>query len=350
MSSIETNPINKEDNEAIACAMQLSSSFVVPMVLDVVIELGLLKIISKTGQMSPSEMASHLPTKNKDASAILDSIMRLLATHSIVTCSLSNLEGGGEVERLYGLTPTGELFAQNRCTFLLSCCRKYIDTWYHLKDAILEGGNPFERAYGMPFFKHIGANSNESNQFDRAISQSYVIMTKILKTYKGFEGIKSLVDVGGGVGTTLQLITSKYPSIKGVNFDLPLVIKSAPLQNGIEHVAGDMFVSVPRSEAILLKWVCHNWDDEHCLKLLRNCYKALPTSGKVILVEYIMPLAPNTSIDNKYITQLDNIMLSFFGGKERTINEFEALSKAAGFSKIQIHSYDYTPSVVEIFK
>ncbi|KAM7459884.1 hypothetical protein LguiA_036131 [Lonicera macranthoides] len=108
---------------------------------------------------------------------------------------------------------------------------------------------------------------------------------------------------------------------------------------GIEHVAGDMFVSVPRSEAILLKWVCHNWDDEHCLKLLRNCYKALPTSGKVILVEYIMPLAPNTSIDNKYITQLDNIMLSFFGGKERTINEFEALSKAADSSSYTWHCF-----------
>ncbi|KAM7507709.1 hypothetical protein LguiA_018162 [Lonicera macranthoides] len=350
MTSIETNPINKEEDEAIACAMQLSSSFVVPMVLNVAIELGLLKIIAKTGQMSPSEMASHLPTKNKDASAMLDSIMRLLATHSVVTCSLSNPEGGGEVERLYGLTPTGELFAQNRSSFLFPYGRKYIDTWYHLKDAILEGGNPFERAYGMPFFKHIGANSNESNQFDRAISQSDVIMTKILKTYKGFEWIKSLVDVGGAIGATLHLITSKYPSIKGINYDLPNVIKNAPLQNGIEHVAGDMFVSVPKSEAILLKWVCHNWDDEHCLKLLNNCFKALPTSGKVILVEYIMPLAPNTSIANKYITQLDNIMLSNFGGKERTINEFQALSKAAGFSKIQLHSYDYIPSVVEIFK
>ncbi|KAM7511043.1 hypothetical protein LguiB_009918 [Lonicera macranthoides] len=90
--------------------------------------------------MSPSEMASHLPTKNKNASAMLDSIMMLLATHSIVTCSLSNPQGGGEVERLYGLTPTGELLAQNRSNFLFSYGRKYIDPWYHLKDTILEGG------------------------------------------------------------------------------------------------------------------------------------------------------------------------------------------------------------------
>lgn len=103
-----------------------------------------------------------------------------------------------------------------------------------MKDAILDGGIPFERACGMPFYQYICANPNQSKVFDSAISEhTNNIMTKILKIYKGFEGIKSLVDVGGGTGTSLQLITSKYPSIKGINFDLPRVIKNAPPQNGM---------------------------------------------------------------------------------------------------------------------
>ncbi|KAM7511047.1 hypothetical protein LguiB_009922 [Lonicera macranthoides] len=59
-------------------------------------------------------MASHLLVKNKDAPTMLDSMLRLLATHSIVTCSLSSLDegGSGEVEKLYRLTPAGELFVQ----------------------------------------------------------------------------------------------------------------------------------------------------------------------------------------------------------------------------------------------
>ena len=57
-------------------------------------------------------------------------------------------------------------------------------------------------------------------------------MKKILKLYKGFEHFKQLVDVGGGLGVNLNLITSLYPHIKGINFDLPHVIEDAPSYPG----------------------------------------------------------------------------------------------------------------------
>ena len=44
-----------------------------------------------------------------------------------------------------------------------------------------------------------------------------ILMKRLLTEYKGFEHLQTLVDVGGGVGTTLHKITSKYPSIKGIN-------------------------------------------------------------------------------------------------------------------------------------
>ncbi|XP_058195058.1 uncharacterized protein LOC131311585 [Rhododendron vialii] len=47
-------------------------------------------------------------------------------------------------------------------------------------------------------------------------------------SYEGFEQVQKLVDVDGGLGVTLNLITSKYPHIKGVNFDLTHVIQHAP--------------------------------------------------------------------------------------------------------------------------
>ncbi|KAH0664792.1 hypothetical protein KY285_025998 [Solanum tuberosum] len=48
-------------------------------------------------------------------------------------------------------------------------------------------------------------------------------------------------------------IVSKYPHIKGVTFDLPHVIKDAPVYPGVEHVAGDMFQSVPQGDVIFMK-------------------------------------------------------------------------------------------------
>jgi len=57
-------------------------------------------------------------------------------------------------------------------------------------------------------------------------------MKIILEIYKGYEGISTLVDVGGGNGQSLKMIISKYPSIKAINFDLPQVIEHAPSSPG----------------------------------------------------------------------------------------------------------------------
>lgn len=69
--------------------------------------------------------------------------------------------------------------------------------------------------------------------FSKAMAaHSGIAMKKVLETYKGFEGVSLLVDVGGGIGATLNKIISKYPSIKGINFDSPHVVQHAPSYPG----------------------------------------------------------------------------------------------------------------------
>ncbi|KAF1877942.1 hypothetical protein Lal_00049334 [Lupinus albus] len=67
-----------------------------------------------------------------------------------------------------------------------------------------------------------------------------------------------VADVGGGLGINLNLITSKYPHLHGINFDLPHVIEHVPTYVGMEHVGGDMFESVPHGDAIFMKY--QSWD------------------------------------------------------------------------------------------
>lgn len=99
---------------------------------------------------------------------------------------------------------------------------------YHLKDAILEGGIPFNKAHGMTSFDYHGTDPRFNKIFNKGMfDHSTITMKKILETYEGFEGLTSLVDVGGGTGGVLSMIVSKYPSIKGINFDLPHVIADA---------------------------------------------------------------------------------------------------------------------------
>lgn len=80
----------------------------------------------------------------------------------------------------------------------------------------------------------------------------------------------------------------------------------------------------------------HNWSDENCVKILKNCYAALPSKGKVIVLDVLLPEAPETSMSSMYASRLDNTMLMQPGGQERTAAEFKALSEAAGFSGFKV--------------
>ncbi|PIN26890.1 Caffeate O-methyltransferase [Handroanthus impetiginosus] len=241
----------KPDEEAGLFAMQLTSGSVLQMVLKTAVELDLLELIKKAGPeatASAAELAAQLPTNNPDAVDMLDRILRLLAAHSVLVCSLKPLPDGS-LERRYSLSPVGEFLTRNEdgvsvgSFCLLIQDRVATETWYHLKDAILEGGIPFNRAFGMSPFEYFAKDPKLSRIFDQAMyEESTIILKKILEKYKGFEGLKSLVDVGGGIGASLRMIISKYPSIKGINFDLPHVIQNAPSYPGMEHISGDMFL------------------------------------------------------------------------------------------------------------
>ncbi|PIM99563.1 Hydroxyindole-O-methyltransferase [Handroanthus impetiginosus] len=352
--------MDSSEEESCLFAMQLASASVLPMVLKSAIELDLLELIKKSGAgafVSPAELAAKLPTSNSEARVMLDRILRLLASYDVLACRLERLPDGG-VERRYGLAPVCKFLTKNddgvsmAPLLLMNQDKVLMESWYHLKDAVLDGGIPFNKAYGMTAFDYHGTDPRFNKVFNNGMSNhSTIIMKKILETYDGFEGLKTVVDVGGGTGATLNMIVSKYPSIKGINFDLPHVIEDAPSYPGVEHVGGDMFVSVPKGDAIFMKWICHDWSDEHCLKFLKNCYEALPQKGKVILAECILPEAPDNGLATKNVVHVDVIMLAHNpGGKERTEKEFQALAKGAGFNQLKKVCCAHNSWIMELYK
>ncbi|XP_070667902.1 caffeic acid 3-O-methyltransferase-like [Malus domestica] len=289
------------------------------MVLKAAIELGVLDIIHRAGAgalLSPSQIASQLRSlHNPNASSVLDRMLCLLSAYSILTCS--TIQANGKVIRVYGLAPVSKYFM------------------YQL-DAVLEGGLPFSQAYGMNVVDYIGRDDRLGGLFTDSMKEFNLIFKKeILEIYTGFEGLHTLVDVGGGDGTILNMIISKHPAIKGINYDLPSVVEKSPSHPGIEHIAGDMFVRIPKGDAIFMKWILHGWDDDRCLMILKNCYEALPDNGKVIVVDMVIQEAPGTSFSAKSLFLFDvYLMNTNVMGKERTERELQSMAKAAGFSDI----------------
>ena len=98
--------------------------------------------------------------------------------------------------------------------------------------------------------------------------------------------------------------------------------------------------------------ICHDWSDEQCLKIFSNCYEALPKNGKVIVIDLLMPEAPDSSMGSQFVTRMDNDMIMLPGGKERTAKEFEALCKNSRFSDFRVVccAYGCLSTVMEFHK
>ncbi|RWV78315.1 hypothetical protein GW17_00060733 [Ensete ventricosum] len=210
-------------------------------------------------------------------------------------------------------------------------------------------------AYGMTPFEYQGTDSRFNKVFNEAMQSHSIMMIKsLLRTYRGLDDVEVLVDVGGGVGTTLGMITAKHPHIKGINFDLPHVVSDAKPLPGlllIHLLAEKKSCSLLDLGSGANIWILHDWSDEHCAKLLKNCWKALPEKGKVIVMECILPVVPEPSIATQFIYPLDVCMSVYYvEGKERTEEEFRALAKDAGFSGFNAAHVFLGMSVMEFTK
>jgi hypothetical protein len=166
-----------------------------------------------------------------------------------------------------------------------------------------------------------------------------------------FAGIKTLVDIGGGHGGLITSILSRHPQMRGILFDSPPVIEGAgalvsksDAADRCELIAGNFFEAVPDgADAHILKWIIHDWDDEKSTAILKNCHRALPENGKLILVEAVIP----AGIEPHFSKFIDLNMLVMTGGRERTETEFRDLYTRSGFNLTRIIPTESPFSVIE---
>ncbi|KAF3443878.1 hypothetical protein FNV43_RR13568 [Rhamnella rubrinervis] len=334
--------------------LQHISAYVTSMALKCAVDLRIADIIHSLGggSITLSQIASAITGSSCPNVAYLERIMRLLVHKNIFTAHHPS-DGG---ETLYGLTSSSKWILWDSKPSLapylvLQNEQSTIASLLCLSQCVKDGGLGFDKVHGCKIWEFTSANPEYNRLFNDAMSSSADILMRVfLPAYKfGFSGIRSLVDVGGGIGTTLSEIVKSYPHIKGINFDLPHVIASAPFIEGVAHIGGDMLEAVPTGDAILLKAVLHIWTDEVCIKILKNCRKAIPeNTGKIIILDVVLELQDNNIFEESRIA-LDLGMMMFTGGKERTEAEWKNVLKKGGFPRYRITKLAAKESIIEAF-
>lgn len=207
-------------------------------------------------------------------------------------------------------------------------------TWADLAYTITTDAPSFDHIYGEPHFDYLATHPAAAETFNRAMSASSVRIAAAVTAGYDFTGAQVVVDVGGGQGALLAAILRANPSLRGTLFDLPHVVataepvlRAAEVTERVEVVGGDFFTAaLPRGDILTMHHILHDWDDDHCVLLLRNCLRALEPDGKVLTLEAIV----QSGIDGAENTFRDLQMMALNGGRERTAAEFERLFRAAG--------------------
>ncbi|BBN03142.1 protein MpOMT13 [Marchantia polymorpha subsp. ruderalis] len=356
-----------DEREGRLAALQLAGMCAVPLSLKAAILLGVPEILNEAGPDAKltSEEISKLIVSPGGTSADaenLDRLLRVLACHNIVTetCVAACPSNPQATERRYGVTPVLKyLIASNETgmslspLFLLRTDSVYTSAFQYLHAPVLDrNAEPFVIANGKKIIDVLETDSRLSELFDTSMAHhTHMWVSMLLETYRGFEGLTSLVDVGGGVGANLAMILSRYPDLRGINFDLPHVVAKGIQSPRLEHVAGDFFQSVPRGDAVWMKWILHCWSDESCVKILKSVNRALPPRGKLINMDSVLPETSDSSVETQINVCADMLMMAANkGGKQRTLTQFRKLAQDAGFSSVHLVATVDTLSVLEFHK
>ncbi|WJX75080.1 hypothetical protein P8452_58649 [Trifolium repens] len=329
-------------------------SFLKPMSIKWAVELNIPDIIHNHGQpITLHQLVAALQIPEQKT-ACVRSLMRLLTHNNFFTIVIV------DEKEAYDLSPASELLVKGTDHCLTSMVRlltnpTLVDLYNHLsKWTSGEKLTIYDTALGKDdYWSFIHQNPLHLKYFNDAMeSDSRVVRLAPRDCKSVFDGLVSLVDVGGGTGNTAKIICEAFPMLKCIVLDLPQVVAGLPGNGNLSFMGGDMFHSIPQTDAILLKWILHDWNDEDCVKILKNCKEAISRNdkgGKIIIIDIVI----NEKQDEHEMTEVklffDIIMMASFNAKERDEENWKKIFNEAGFTCYKIFPIFGFRSLIELY-
>ncbi|MEP6775730.1 MAG: methyltransferase, partial [Chloroflexota bacterium] len=170
-------------------------------------------------------------------------------------------------------------------------------SWGEMLYSVTTGEPAFPHLYGMDSWEYVGRDPELNATFNDYMTANTTPQTAAIVESYDFSGIGTLVDVGGGHGILISALLQANPKLHGILCDAPHVVtgagpilEAAGVIDRCEIVPCDFFSSVPAGGDIyLLKFIIHDWDDEHALAILKTCRRAMPEDSRLLLIENVIP-------------------------------------------------------------
>lgn len=321
---------------------RMITGYRVTQMIYVVAKLGIADLL-KDGPKSADELAlaTHVHARS------LYRVLRALASVGIFA---------DDTQGRFGLTPLAELLqtgvpSSQRPAVIFFAKSSQWQSWGELLYTVTTGEPSFQRLYGMDAWEYRARDPELNAIFDDFMTVNTTNQAVAVVPAYDFSDIGTLVDVGGGHGALISAILKAYPRMHGILCDAPQVVSGAHslLEAGgvidrCKIVPCDFFSSVPGGgDAYVFKLIIHDWDDERAVAILKNCRRAMPDHGRLLLIENVIP--PGNDPHRGKMTDIE--MMVTLGGRERSEPEYRALFTEAGFTLTKIVPTQSALSIIE---
>jgi SAM-dependent methyltransferase len=273
----------------------------------------------------------------------IDELAKRTGTHAESLYRLMRaLSGAGyfseEENRRFGMTPLADYLRTGTPDsvkdLVLFYGREVYRAYGALSEAVSSGERAFDTEYGMPLWEYLNTRQDTGDAFRKGMgAATWTEQLPLPHTYP-FDGIGTLVDVGGGTGSMLAAVLHEHPGMKGVLVEISAGIdrgmrhfKDAGVEDRVQLREGSAFDELPEGDAYLISCVLHAMDDEQSVHALRRMRDSVRPGGRVIILERIVPAGNEPGLAR----MLDLTMMLMNGGKERTEQEWRTLLAASGF-------------------
>jgi hypothetical protein len=296
----------------------------------------------ETGPKSAGEMAAQVGVQPQ-------ALYRLMRA----TASIGVLAEGPDGK--FSETPLSAVLRSNarptaRNLAMMGAREWHMRGWERLEYTVRTGKTALDDVYGMPAFEYFSSHPAEAKIFNDTMTGLSMLDSPAIAEAYSFDGIRSIVDVGGGHGLLLANILERNPDLRGTLYEVPHVIEGArngplsPVMDRCTLTAGDMFTSVPAgADVYIMKHIIHDWPDDVCVKILSSCRQGVNPGGKLLVADSV--IQPGNEFSFGKI--MDIQMMIFPGGRERTAEQFRELLAASGWRLNRIIPTAAPESIVE---
>ena len=167
-----------------------------------------------------------------------------------------------------------------------------------------------------------------------------MVSQQIIDAYD-FSAHRRMLDVGGGSGAFAAAIMAAAPAVELGIFDLPEVLETRRQRVAADqakarwHLHGGSFKENPLPQGydlITLVRITHDHDDDVVRALLASVYDALPSGGRLLIVE---PMADSPGAESMGHAYFGMYLWAMGSGRPRSFREISDMLRDAGFARIK---------------